>query len=100
MVCGFLITHSYTASTAKVSPASCVYSKGEPVELTRYHWYHADLSEVEAAQRLSSKNGNCFLVRQRARNLILSKKIKGVISHDIIHHSPEGYHLEGKKKDF
>ena len=43
----------------------------------------------------------CFcMVRQSASNLILSKRMFGWVSHDIIHRSPEGYRLEGKEKVF
>ena len=38
-----------------------------------------------------------FLVRKQSSNLVLSKSIRGWISHDLIQHGPSGYHLEGRR---
>ena len=65
-----------------------------------YIWYHRDITEKQADIALNTVRSNTFLVRQSGDKLVLSKKINGWISHDIIHRSPEGYRLEGKEKVF
>lgn len=45
---------------------------------------------------LGGGHGNKFLVRVSSHNLVLSKTVRGWISHEAIQRSPAGYHLEGK----
>ena len=79
---------------------SDVYSKGQPVDLMKYDWYHGSISEEQAEGVLARSPNNAFLVRDSHKNLMLSKRINGWPSHDIIHRSPLGYHLEGKEEMF
>ena len=79
---------------------SGIYSKGEPTDLIKYNWYHGNISEEQAEIALSAGTDNAFLVRHSGNKLILSYRIRGWNVHDIIHRSPEGYHLEGKEKVF
>ena len=76
------------------------YCKGNPADLTTRNWFHGSISEEQANTALSTSNHNKFLVRQSNHSLILSNKINGWKSHSIIHHSPEGYRLEGKERVF
>ena len=68
--------------------------------LTKHSWYHSNITkeQAEAALRLSNDNG--FLVRISTDSLVLSKSLWGWLSHDIIHHSPSGYRLDGKEEAF
>ena len=77
-----------------------IYSRGQPSDLLKHSWYHGRISEEQANAALSMGNNNTFLVRQSSNALILSKRVNGWKSHDIIHRSPEGYRLEGKEKVF
>ena len=79
---------------------SGIYSKGKPTDLMKYNWYHGNISEEQAEIALSDGISNTFFVRHSVNKLLLSYQIQGWKSHDIIHHSPEGYHLKGKKKVF
>ena len=79
---------------------SGIYAKGKPVDLLQHKWYHGNISDEQVNKALGYTNNNVFLVRQSGSNLILSKRMFGWVSHDIIHHSPEGYRLEGKEKVF
>ena len=79
---------------------SGIYSKGKPTDLMKYNWYHGNISEEQAEIALSDGADNRFLVRQSENKLILSYRIRGWRSHDIIHRSPEAYRLEGKEKVF
>ena len=79
---------------------SAIYSKGKPTDLMKYTWYHGNISKEQADTALSAQKGNTFFVRHLGKKLILSYRTLGWISHDIIHRSPEGYHLEGKEKVF
>ena len=80
---------------------SGIYSKGKPTELMRYDWYHGSVSEERAEIALGCvKKLNTFLVRHSENKLILSHKTLGWMAHDIIHRSPEGYHLAGTKEMF
>ena len=78
-----------------------VYSQGKPADLMKYDWYHGNITREQADLAIrQSGNSNLFLVRNSGHTLILSKQIRGWNSHDTIHHSPEGYHLEGKQEVF
>lgn len=77
-----------------------IYSKGEPVDLVKYNWYHGSISEDQANAALSTGSYNRFLVRTSACKLVLSKAINGWKSHDIIQRSPKGYRLGGQGKLF
>ena len=79
---------------------SGIYSKGKPTDLMKYNWYHGNISEEQAEVAISYGESNTFFVRHTENKLILSYKIRGWKSHDIIHRSPKGYHLEGKEKVF
>lgn len=74
-----------------------LYSTGEPAELVQYDWYHGNISKEQAEVILVKGSGNVFLVRKQSSNLVLSKSIRGWISHDLIKRGPEGYHLEGRQ---
>ena len=76
------------------------YSKGKPTDLIKYDWYYGNITEQHAILMLEGSSTNRFLVRESNQNLILTKQINGWISHDVIHRSPEGYHLEGKRGVF
>ena len=80
---------------------SGIYFKGKPVDLMKCNWYHGNVSEEQAKITLESMQFcNSFLVRHLENKLILSCRFLGWISHDIIHRSPGGYHLEGKEEEF
>ena len=74
--------------------------EAESGDLTQHSWYHGMISEEQAEATLSSMMNNQFFVRQTASNMILSKSVNGWKTHDIIHDSPSGYHLEGRAKYF
>ena len=42
---------------------------------------------------------SCFLVRKSGKDLVLSMKIKGLISHVVIDFTSGGYHLHYQKKE-
>ena len=75
-----------------------IYSKGMPADLTKYDWYHGNITEEQADMALSIGNANRFLVRHTNNSLILSSVSNGCHSHDIIHRSPEGYRVDGKEE--
>ena len=78
-----------------------IYSEEKPTDLIKHNWYHGNITEEQVDVILqSTEKHDIFLVRQSAKNLILSTRIRGWKSHDIIHHSPRGYHLEGEKEVF
>ena len=79
---------------------SGIYSKGKPTDLMKYNWYHGNISEEQAEVAMNYGKGNTFFVQHTENKLILSYRIKGWRTHDIIHRSPKGYHLEGKEKVF
>ena len=64
------------------------------------NWYHGNISEEQADIAIADGNINKFLVRHSDNKLILSHVTRGWKSHDTIHHSSEGYHLEGKEEVF
>ena len=78
---------------------SGTYSKGKSTDLMKYDWYHGNISEEQASMAIDG-DINLFLVRYCDNKLILSYKAKGWRFHNTIHHSPKGYHLEGKKEVF
>lgn len=67
----------------------------------KYDWYHGNITKQQA-EIATNKFGNTnkFLVRGTSKILILSKRIRGWPSHDVIHRGPGGYHLKGRKKVF
>ena len=74
-----------------------IYTILEPKELITQHWYHSDITKVQAEAALKNHPvDNGFLVRVSDESLVLSKSILGWVSHDIIHRSPRGYQLDGK----
>lgn len=77
-----------------------IMTPSQPADLIKYHWFHGEISEEQATWALNAESGDCFLVRQTASNLVLSKKIRSRISHNIIHYSPGGYHLERIDESF
>ena len=81
-----------------------MYSKGSPADIVRYHWYHGKITENEATSMLNemSVDSSCFLVRQAAKDLILSVKAQGLIFHVTIDYTPAGYrlHLQGREEVF
>ena len=80
---------------------SGIYSKGKPTDLMKYDWYHGNISEEHADMAVrAGGNINTFLVWHSDNKLILSYKARGWTFHDVIHHTPEGYYLEGKEKVF
>ena len=94
-------THSESSPHYESINEPEIYSQGKPADLLQYDWYHGNISREQAdlAMKLSGSN-NPFLVRNSGHTLILSKQILGWNSHDTIHCSPEGYHLEGKEEVF
>ena len=78
---------------------SGIYSKGKPTDLMKYNWYHGNISEEQANFALVGES-NRFLVRYSDNKLVLSYGAKGWNFHDFIHHSPQGYRLEGQKQVF
>ena len=94
--------HYETISEPQYETIKDVYSKKKPAhaDLTKYNWFHGNISEEQANVALQCEKHNNFLVRGSIHSLILSKKSNGWKSHDIIHHSPEGYRLEGKEEVF
>ena len=93
---GYYLPHQYETIKG-------VRTKEELVDLTKYNWYHGNLTEDEAEVtfNLSGCNGNYFFVRQDPGNgMMLSRIVKGWKSHNKILHSPEGVHLKGEKESF
>ena len=79
-------------------PSKDACSKREDADLLKYNWYHGEVPEKHAEiVLLGGGHGNKFLVRKTDAGLILSKTIRGWISHNVIKQSPAGYHLEGKR---
>ena len=76
-----------------------IYSKGKPADLTKYNWYHGNITEEQAEVAFAGYLDG-FLVRHTSKDLILSSVSYGWYSHDIIHRSPEGYRLDGKEMVF
>ena len=80
-----------------------LYSVGCPIHLLKYAWYHGKLSNAEANQLLTSKEGSCFLVREDKDNvgsLLLSVKNHKVVSHFNINRGPGWYQVDGTSKQF
>ena len=77
-----------------------IYSKGKATDLTGFSWYHGNITEAQADLALSTYSYNSFLVRESGHNLVLSNKLNGWKSHVVIHRSPAGYCLQGKKLVF
>ena len=77
-----------------------IYSKAEPADLSIFSWYHGNITEEQASFLLMREARNKFLVRNWDNTLILSKKLHGWVSHDVILRSPEGYRLQGRSLSF
>ena len=77
-----------------------IYSKGEPVDLSKHIWYHGSVTKEQAVEELPSMKKDAFLVRQDGSHLILSTITGRTIAHKKIYHKPEGYRLEGKDEQF
>ena len=90
----------YNPGSTRHYETMMVNSKGERLELLNYNWYHGKITEEEADIALSRGNTNTFLVRQSGHHLILSQRIRGYRSHNIIHCNPGGYRLDGKEDVF
>ena len=91
--------YSYISSSPNVSSPSH-YTKGTPAELNKHHWFYGNITEEQTNVELSSGDSNHFLVRHTSDILILSFKMRGWVQHITIHHSPEGFCLEGKDRHF
>ena len=67
----------------------------------KHSWYHGNITKEQAEAGLKGQaTDNGFLIRASGKSLLLSKRIHGWVSHDIIHCSPRGYQLDGKDKVF
>lgn len=73
----------------------------DSTDLSTYHWYHGKMTRERAEWILGQAAHNKFLVRDSAKDLVLSTKIRGWISHQIITCSSSGrYLLRGRRENF
>ena len=75
-----------------------LYTKG-CVSDSDKDWFHGKLTKREAEQVLAQSGGNCFLIRESKRYLVLSLSQDGETHHFGIQYGPGWYKLnEGKEK--
>ena len=77
-----------------------IYSHGNPSELTSFNWYHGTITREQADAALSMGRDNEFLIWQSTNNLVLSMRINGWASHNMIQRSSSGYCLNRKSRGF
>ena len=77
------------------------YLPSDSEDLTEYQWYHENITQEEAEEALKSQgSGNMFLVRKSNERLVLSKRVNGWVTHNLIHCSLNGYQLSKKDRLF
>ena len=74
---------------------SNLFNRGSLLKNNDEDWYHEELTRVEAEQALAASGCDCFLIREREGDLVLSLTHHGQVHHVAINYGPSWYELEG-----